>query len=137
MQVNFSNSFESVAPTSRNCTRPTANAVPTVDASAKAPPWFKGTRVLVDARTYDRFVNWDRSSMRSTQIDHDESLRLAELLQGTSYATLLGGGCFVLRLHDAWDHHASAERAARQIFRLRRVPSTSEGHYWLIEHVEG
>ncbi len=99
-----------------------------VDVSQRAPRWFCGRPVIVEARIYDRFVAWSSEASRRLNVHLDEEHRLERLLQASGCAAVSSGGCFICRAVDSQGYGANEER---QILTMSNVGQAAAPR-WLI-----
>jgi len=86
-------------------------------------------RIAIEARTYERFVEWNSSAMRRLGVHLDPQARLDALLGSCRHAACSRqGGCFVCRAVDAC---GQGTRPRRHVFELTNR-GTKYQPAWLI-----
>jgi hypothetical protein len=99
-----------------------------VDVSHRAPRWFCGRPVIVEARTYERFVAWSSEASRRLHVHLNDEHRLERLLQSSGCVAVSSGGCFICRAVDSQGYGADEER---QILTMSNVGQAAAPR-WLI-----
>lgn len=100
-----------------------------IDVSPSAARIFGSKRVGVEAKTYERFVEWSNAAMRRFGQHLDQRHRLETMLDALCYAAQEpSGSSFVLRAVDAMGFDG---RAMRHVLSLRRVGAGAAAA-WLI-----
>lgn len=99
-----------------------------VEVTHRAPRFFGGRPIAIEADTFDRFVAWDGEALRHHSILLEEDCRLQLLLEASGNAAFGDGGCFVSKAVDA---RGSECRTTSRVFTMTNFGGVKDPA-WLI-----
>lgn len=132
MRVSHYNQFRVLTAVASEFELLVANGV-VVDISASVSRTFHGASMGIEADTYERFIEWNSSSMRVHGIHLEQCHRLMAMIDAAaSLGVAAQASDFVCRAVDTRGRDSQARRA---IFTLRQVKHNAR-QAWVIEAIK-